>query len=220
MKTDREFLDGVYAKAKLIEENPPKTQKTIHFTPLKRTFAAAAAFIVVAASSLLYFNQPKMEVPASYQASAPMAIRAFGVAELNLENLANNAKLIVTGKVTQIKKSVYDEEKSSIITSVTVKPTQLLKGETAAKQLDIAVTGGYHKQTDTFIDYEAIFERSEDVLVFLTWDEPSQSYVLSGGSQGKYSYLNAENEVKRYIGKDDATIIISQLEEIIAKGEK
>ncbi|MFZ2539009.1 MAG: hypothetical protein WAX04_08915 [Oscillospiraceae bacterium] len=217
MKTDREFLDGIYQKAKLMQESEPPKSKIRSFTLHKKILVAAAAFILVAIPSTAHFNQQETQVPATYSMDAPMAIRSLNV--LDVETLAANAELIVVGKVTKIEKNIYDKDNSSIITTVKVKPTEILKGATDAKLLDIKVKGGYDEETKTFDENEITFKRSENVLVFLEQDTDGNSYIVSESSQGKYTYLNSNNDVKSYIGPNNITITISELKEKLLKGE-
>ncbi len=217
MKTDREFLDGIYQKAKLMEENKNEKVKITYFTPHKKALVAAAAFILVAIPSIINLNQPQMKTPTNYKSDKPMAIRSFNV--LDVETLITNSDLILTGKVTKIEKNVYEEDKSRIITTVKVKPTEILKGKAETNMLDIKINGGYNEKTKSFIEYDTTFKRYEDVLVFLEHDADSNSYIVSGSSQGKYTYLNSLNDVKNYIGADDVTITISDLKEKISQGE-
>ncbi|MEG0692516.1 MAG: hypothetical protein RR444_05480 [Oscillospiraceae bacterium] len=217
MKTDREFLDGVYQKARLLEDNLPPTLKITRVSISKKSLVAAAIFFLLAIPSVYYYNQPKMEAPAGFKSNMPMAIRGFML--FNIESLTANSELILTAKVTKIDKSVYDKDKSSIITNVKVKPTEVLKGLTDTNLLDIKINGGYDKKSKTFVEYEATFKRTEDVLLFLNKDPNSDSYFLSGSSQGKYTYLSTENDVKNYIGPDDITFNTSELKKEILQGE-
>ena len=209
MKTDREFLDGIYEKATALDDATPTKVKITYLQRNIKMLAIVAGFIFVAIPSLLYFNQQTMEVPTEFQTTAPIGIRGFSM--FDESTLADDSEIILTAQVTKIDKSVYDADNSSIITNVSIKPTEVLKGSVDSKVIEVCVNGGYDKKSDTFVAYEAIFKRSEDVLLFLNKDPNSDSYILSGSSDGKYTYLSAEHDSKQYIGSNDTTFDILQL---------
>lgn len=221
MKSDREFLDGIYEKArfseKLIEE---QKSKIINIKPKKsilmRLTAAAAAIVLVATPISIYLNQPQMTVPQQAAGDLPMSIRAMTIRP-DAQMLADNSELILTAKITKIEKSVYDEGKSRIITSVKLRPTEIIKGDFTQKNLHLKVNGGYLKKSDAYEPYEAVFEISEDVLLFLKLDEDKNSYILSDGEYSKYSRSGLDEE-QSYMGTDDMTISISEITKIV-KGE-
>lgn len=64
MKTDREFLDGIYQKAKNMTQEKPKEKKFISF-PVRRFSAAAAAVFLL--GTFFYFSA----VPQSQTGTAP-----------------------------------------------------------------------------------------------------------------------------------------------------
>lgn len=228
MKTDEDFIQGIYEKAEILKKDEKAIAKIILLKPHKnvfvKTIAVAAAFMLVAASGIAYLNQPTMETPAEYAKDMPMAMRAMMAPDINM--VMENSELILTAKVTKIEKSVYDEENSRIITNVKLRPTEILKGEFTAKSLIIKVGGGLDKENDSFEPYEAVFERSEEVLLFLvpenisgTSDNSSSdkiSYILSNGELSKYSLQDNEAGEQGYTG-NDMTVLISELKEIIAE---
>lgn len=216
MKTDREFLDGIYAKADLLQAAPQKVKKiNINFvTPQRILGAVAAVFLLIAIPSVTYAQQPRMEIPEGYTNlstfvrgtqlhTAPPQTGDIGLIEYS--------ELICTAKVIKIENSVYEKENQRIITNVQVKPTVVLKGEPVEKVLTIQVNGGYDSVIKKYTDYEATFAQGEDVLVFLNKDVNTNSYILYGSSLGKYTYLNGQGDTKSYIDASGLSVNISGL---------
>lgn len=220
MKTDREFLDGVYAKAEKLrtEEHPaPKfvfTGKEGRKRTVWSTAAAAVACIALLLTGGLVYreSQPKMEIPEGYTnllENIPMTLGIEGRA-ITVEPPLTDAELIAAGNVTGIAKSVYEEEKQSIITMVTVNLTERYKGEPVTSPINVAVTGGVNEADKTYLDYEAVFRRGENVLLFLTKQEDG-SYTLFGGAQGKLSRLKGKGREATYAYAGGEQVVLADL---------
>lgn len=217
MKNDREFLDGIYQKARMIEDNAVAKPKKIDlsFVVSHRILGAVAAvFLLIAIPSVTYASQPQMEIPSGYIDLAP----SIGKTRIHAAppqtgdgDLFEYSDIICTAKVLKIENSVYEKDNERIITNVQIKPNCVLKGESVDKVLTIQVKGGFDKNTKAYLDYEATFAQGEDVLLFLEKDLYSNSYILYGSSLGKYTYLAGQGEAKSYIDKNGLSVSIAGL---------
>lgn len=223
MKNNQDFLKGVYQKAELLEKKE-KARKTAApqfavFSVARRAAVAAACLAVTLTSALFYESSlPVMEIPDGYQnlqENIPMSISGY-MTRMMPENKYVDSDLIVTGKVTNIAKSVYEEENQSIITMVTILPAEKYKGELETAKLTVSVVGGINPKDRTYMDYEAVFQRGEDVLLFLT-KRPDGSYILFGGAEGKYTRREKEGS-DFYSASDGSEISLTGLKEELKKG--
>lgn len=250
MKTDREFLDGIYEKAAVMETALPirRADKSKSFFTSSgfKAIAVAAAFVLVATPAIYLFNggENKMIIPEGYslverksnninhgknlvndvpqtgslpavQNQARMPMMASGST-----SPIEAAELVCAAKVIKIDKSVYDKEQGYISTTVVLKPITIYKNVTAndvevGQKLSIKVDGGFDSKTKLYQDYEAVFEKGEEVLILAmpTYDDLG-TYILSGGGEGKYNEdlqnENAEEEI--YINSLGNTVSKSELD--------
>lgn len=223
MKSNREFLDGVYTKAEALKTEPQKIQK-FSLTKKYTGIAVAAAVLLVAISPSLFFNSSTpMYVPDEAMLHSPYAIRIQSETS-DLSQIVNEADVVVTAKVTKINKSVYEKDNNNMTTTVELKAENIYKGELNNESFQVCVMGGYDKKTNTYFPYEATFEKDEDTLLFLTKSTnsstptaASSAYSLSLSSQSKYTYVEGETENRVYTNSDENIITIVELEQVASK---
>lgn len=179
--TDREFLDGIWQKAAVLEE---EKKRAMQKRPIlrRRMFAgiaaAAAVFVVCVAVGT---RQPAMEIPAGYEAMEAAAPRAAMLMAETDDEIFANADLILLAKTAKIGSSVYTAGNQSILTPVTFLPEKTYKGEWLAEELVVEVAGGVDHQKRLYMEYEAVFYPEEEALLFLTMDETGRVKLCSGG---------------------------------------
>lgn len=223
MKTDNEFLMGVYNKAhsySSLEEKPKgfDQPKQNHF---KRYIgiAAAAVLIAVVAPSLYFLNNVSYEmyepVNTKTRTNEPVAA-AFTAESVNTDEFINGSELIVTAQVKKIDKSVYEySDTNHMTTTVTLKVSQFFKGD-GESTIKLKVNGGYDQKTSNFVPYEATFKKKEKVLLFLVKSGDNE-YTLRNSAYGKYSEVNATEQSGVYMTKDGETITIEELKSRISE---
>lgn len=215
MKSDREFLDGVYEKAKSLPQKKEKTANPFRITFMKRYSGviAAAAVLVAVISPILNFNSTTMmHVPKGFSENEPFGARAFSMPNLNASQIAEGSDLILRAKVTKINDSVYENE--NLTTDIELAAKDIYKGKLDAKKIDLTVYGGYDAKTKDYIPYEAMFECNEDTILFLNCTKES-AYTLSYSKQGKYEYVETLDGERFYQNIEGDRVSISQLVEIL-----
>lgn len=218
MKTDREFLDGVYEKAERLRGMDAVSKKAVPIRQKRRVLwrgAVSAAGLCLLLAGGLFFseNQPKMEIPEGYtnmMEKIPMELNGIEPRAIVEVDPVTEADLIAAGKVSAIGKSVYEQENQTILTMVTVTLTERYKGDAATDEVNVAVTGGINEEDHTYLDYEAVFRRGENVLLFLT-ERQDGSYILFGGAQGKLTRLKGKGREASYAYPDGTEVRLDQL---------
>lgn len=106
------------------------------------------------------------------------------VRKVSLEELARSSTSVVVGE-TMSTRSFWAEDGSQILTEVTVRVDQQIKG-TASEEAIITIPGGQVGNTVYEVSDMPIFADGEEVVVFL-WAHPSGKQLVTGASQGKLS---------------------------------
>jgi hypothetical protein len=213
MKSDRDFLNGVYHKSEALKQidsaRPP-----FAFTRKYKAFIVAAALTLVIAPSLYFSTLPTMKISTEYNNQTPQIarFRSFG----DIREVIEQSDLVVRAKVKDIDKSVYEND--NITTTVELRPKEIYKGTLETKTIELVVNGGFNEATKTYLQYEAIFKRNEDTLLFLT--KINDKYILTCSSQGKYTYVKTTDKDRAYQGSDGGILTLSELKKLIEKGRQ
>ena len=113
---------------------------------------------------------------------------AYGQAQnASLEDLSRTSTAIVLGK-TQQSRSFWNDDRSQILTEITLRVEQTLKGGTVTETV-ITVPGGRVGNAMYEVSDMPVFAEGEEVLVFL-WDHPSGIRLVTGGTQGKLEIMD------------------------------
>jgi len=119
--------------------------------------------------------------------------------KMSTEDLTQESTAILYGKCTKVK-SEWNQENDLIFTTVTVTPTEYIKGNLGPEAL-ITVPGG---QVDDII-YEVsempVFAEGEEVFAFI-WKHPSGKNLVTGGKQGKMKIEKDKNTGKKKLKGD------------------
>lgn len=211
MKTDREFLNGIYQKAEELEHHKESETAKISIFQRKATPIIAAAVFLMIVLPTAWFGRSfpmKEQLLSMERAITPFAIAAEPI-ELTTQELIEQSDYIIRGKVKKIEKSVYENE-NNIVTDVIIKISDSYKNKLFSKQIRLRVNGGYDKKTDVYIPYDAFFEKSEDVLLFL--DKTDEGYyTLLAGNQSKLTYQETIEGNRVYCDTNGKTISVSEL---------
>lgn len=203
MKTDREFLNGVYAKAEVLQKETNKTNK-----PYKRyyRFASFAALIILI--PVLFFANNNL----GYKEIYPMNARMISMRDTS--TYFYEADLIVIGEVKEIKGSKYIEEKDYIYTDIVIKPEEVLRGDINEKEITLRINGGKVKSHKVYSNMESEFIKGKTSLLFLRKNEEGVYNLINDKSQfleieknifvdelgNNYSLRDIENNIK--MGED------------------
>jgi hypothetical protein len=101
------------------------------------------------------------------------------------EDLIKNSDVIVVGKVGRMV-SEWNEDKSRILTRVTISVDQTLKGPGTDNAVTVTIPGGEVDGIGEWYSHTARFADQEDVVVFAERDKKGR-FRVSGGEQGKIS---------------------------------
>ena len=131
------------------------------------------AQIRVCIYSMLLFTAAGLFLPATCTAQ---------VKKMSAEELTTESTSILYGKCTKME-SAWTEDKSMILTKVTVVPELYLKGNLGS-EVTITVPGGRVGDIIYEVSEMPAFQKGEEVFAFI-WQHPSGMNLVTGGYQGK-----------------------------------
>ena len=105
---------------------------------------------------------------------------------LSTEALTKRAEIVAVGTVTATK-AEWDQNKTRIVTRVTMSVSEYLKGG-AGNTMTITLPGGEVDGVGEWYSHSTRFKQDEDVVVFAERDTRGDLRV-AGGSQGKFSIM-------------------------------
>lgn len=145
--------------------------------------------------------------------SATLVSQLFAQSErIPEEVLAKRAQIIAVGKVLSTR-AQWEENKSRIVTYVTVSVDQYLKG-TAERTITIASPGGEVDGVGELYSHTVDFSNNEEVVVFAEKEKQGR-YRVSGGQQGKLTVTRDKLSGKVLVGNtrtlDDFSARIRQI---------
>ncbi len=108
--------------------------------------------------------------------------------ETGIKDLSKGADVILTGKVIG-QQSQWNGDRSMILTKVTIKVDEYLKGSNAGGQIVVTHPGGEVGETGEYYSHIPRFENNESVLVFLQKQDSDMNYRVYEGESGKYSLI-------------------------------
>lgn len=115
------------------------------------------------------------------------------MADIDGEDLAKEAKIIVQGEVKSIRS--YKGINDVIYTRASVSVSDVFKGKIAKKNITVEYRGGEVGDLGLSIEDEPTLEKGEQVLLFLTnsfWRK--NIYYIVGGISGKHTINNVSPE--------------------------
>lgn len=104
------------------------------------------------------------------------------VKNMSAEELTLESNSILYGKCTKME-SAWTEDKSMILTQVTVVPEYYVKGNLGS-EVTITVPGGQVGDIIYEVSEMPDFQKGEEVFAFI-WQHPSGLNLITGGYQGK-----------------------------------
>ena len=114
---------------------------------------------------------------------------------VTIDELAKESEVVAVGKVTGMR-GEWDQNKTRIVTRVTVAVSEYLKGNVGAV-MTITSPGGEVDGVGEWYSHTARFKKDEDVVVFAEKDKKGNLRV-AGGEQGKLDIKkDAQTSIER-----------------------
>lgn len=181
MKNNKEFLEGVYRKAEILEKEKISKQEPKRSIPYKKyiRFASVAAIFIIL--PLLFLNSGIMTP------YTDIGIHQPRIMTIN-DPMSNylGADFIIIGETKEIENSVYVEEGNYISTDVIIAVDQVLLGEIENDVITVRVNGGKVKKAKVLSQMEGDFNKDERSILFLyKGGEDIYSLVNNGDGQFK-----------------------------------
>ena len=171
MKSNKEFLDGIYSKAEVLENERSKPYKAPR---LNYKFASIAAMIILI-PTIFFWNSNR-----GYEdISSPMVARTIE----NPNSYFQEADFIIIGQTEEIEESKYVKEENYIYTDITFKIEEVLKGEVENEDIILRVNGGIVKKEKLRSKIQTEFIEGKTSLVFLSQDEKGIYHLISSESK-------------------------------------
>ena len=124
-------------------------------------------------------------------------INALSVVEVSEEQLTHKAEMIVIGKVLSAY-SEREERSGDIVTFITVRVTDQIKGKHRSEEITVKTFGGRTGDEIMFFPGAADFFRNEEVLLFLERGS-DQNLIPIGLMLGKYSIYRDSQTGKKIV---------------------
>lgn len=106
-----------------------------------------------------------------------------------IKTLSKKADIIITGKVIH-KQSAWNQDKTRIYTTTTIKVNESLKGTVRENSVDVTYPGGEVGGIGELYTHMPVFDNNEEVLVFLKKDKKNKGYKVLDGEDGKIKIVN------------------------------
>jgi hypothetical protein len=130
------------------------------------------------------------------------------VKRLSEDDMTNQAKTIVTGRVLATK-SEWNEERTKIYTYITISTQTFLKGDDQPQEMVIKKLGGEVGDIGMLVEGTSVFEEGEEVLLFLRKGRKGFHRIL-GFSQGKFSIETDPVSQRKMLIKKKARMVRTQ----------
>lgn len=171
MKSNKEFLDGIYSKVEALENERTKPVKN---PKIYYRFAAIAAMIILI-PTISFLNSHR----AYEEISSPMVVRTIN----DPSSYFYDADVIVIGQTKEIAKSNYVKEENYIYTDITFKVEEVLKGDVEVRDIILRVNGGIVKAERVKAEMQSEFIEGKNSLVFLLKNEDGIYHLISSESK-------------------------------------
>jgi hypothetical protein len=104
---------------------------------------------------------------------------------LDVEQMSRIASVVAVGEVERVESS-WNDEQTKIYTRVTIRTTEVLKGERGLETVTLKLIGGRVGEHVARLPGTPVFEPGDRVLCFLEPREDQDGYLLIGMFQGLY----------------------------------
>ena len=112
----------------------------------------------------------------------------------NLNKLTASSEIILVGNVKETE-SHWNENKTSIVTKVSIQPTEFLKGGDTGSELVFTVPGGEIDNIGELYSHMPRFAKEEEVVLFMK--QINNDYSIIGGESGKITISRNEKDGRK-----------------------
>lgn len=124
----------------------------------------------------------------------------------DFKKLSQDAEIIIIGKVIKTQ-SLWSDDKSNILTNVTITVDEYLKGKSVSNNITITHLGGEIDGVGEIYSHHPNFSDHEDVLLFAKTDLDNKLVVLEG-EKGKLLINNDREDGEKTVGQNQRLITI------------
>lgn len=180
MKTNREFLNGVYAKAENLQSeiNINKRNNKKYYR-----FASVMALVILIPTFFMLNNNLNYK-----EIQQGVMVRAMSNDPLEY---FNESDFIVIGETKDIGESRYIKHENYIYTDMKIGIDQVLLGEIDDPEIVVRVNGGRVKSDKVYSKMESEFVQGKRSLLFLIQYEDGLYQLVGGESQ----FLEVEKDI-------------------------
>ncbi len=197
MKSNKEFLEGVYKKVEEIENINSADERKKPFAINLRTAAAAAAVIILIPFSMRIFestDKPSIKSIPGEQVIMEAQEKGTMQESSEIEDIIFSSSLIAIGEVTSLEDS-----------TLYIKISHKLKGITEDNIISVSLP----------LDID--INPSEEVLVFLRETEAS-SYMLTDSSNSLFELYTVIDNTKVFRSLEGFELTLEELDNLIRGG--
>jgi hypothetical protein len=125
------------------------------------------------------------------------------VKAMSAKELTQESSAVFYGRCSKIK-SEWNDNKSAILTYVTIVPEAYIKGNLGSEAV-ITVPGGRVDDILYEVSEMPVFAEGEEVVAFV-WTNPSGKNLVTGGYQGKVKINKDQNTGKRSVDVNESDL--------------
>lgn len=191
MKDNKEFLEGIYRKAEILEKEKLKEEpkRNIPYQRYIKFASVAAIFIII---PLILLNSGTLTPYTDIGSHQP---RIMTINDLMTNFLGSD--FIIIGETKEIKDSIYVKEENYIYTDIIISVGEVFLGEIENKEITVRVNGGKVKKEKVLANMEGDFNKDERSLLFLQ-KHSEEIYSLVNNGDGQFKEIEKDIFIDKY----------------------
>lgn len=191
MKDNKEFLEGIYRKAEILEKEKLKEEpkRNIPYQRYIKFASVAAIFIII---PLILLNSGTLTPYTDIGSHQP---RIMTINDPMTNFLGSD--FIIIGETKEIKDSIYVKEENYIYTDIIISVGEVFLGEIENKEITVRVNGGKVKKEKVLANMEGDFNKDERSLLFLQ-KHSEEIYFLVNNGDGQFKEIEKDIFIDKY----------------------
>lgn len=191
MKDNKEFLEGIYRKAEILEKEKLKEEpkRNIPYQRYIKFASVAAIFIII---PLILLNSGTLTPYTDIGSHQP---RIMTINDPMTNFLGSD--FIIIGETKEIKNSIYVKEENYIYTDIIISVDEVFLGEIENKEITVRVNGGKVKKEKVLANMEGDFNKDERSLLFLQ-KHSEEIYFLVNNGDGQFKEIEKDIFIDKY----------------------
>lgn len=191
MKDNKEFLEGIYRKAEILEKEKLKEEpkRNIPYQRYIKFASVAAIFIII---PLILLNSGTLTPYTDIGSHQP---RIMTINDSMTNFLGSD--FIIIGETKEIKDSIYVKEENYIYTDIIISVDEVFLGEIENKEITVRVNGGKVKKEKVLANMEGDFNKDERSLLFLQ-KHSEEIYSLVNNGDGQFKEIEKDIFIDKY----------------------